>query len=61
MNIWLVKSHEPIWEYDKEESLGRMGKLTKALVGANHDVSLFTSSFDHTKKNIRLIKLVALT
>lgn len=52
MNIWLVKSHEPIWEYDKEESLGRMGKLTKALVGANHDVSLFTSSFDHTKKKI---------
>ena len=56
MNIWLVKSHEPIWEYDKEESLGRMGKLTKALVGANHDVSLFTSSFDHTKKKYKVDK-----
>jgi glycosyltransferase involved in cell wall biosynthesis len=53
MRIFVVCDHEPLPTDPGDRRLMRAGMLTAALARAGHDVTWFTSSFDHYRKRQR--------
>lgn len=50
MNIWLIKSGEPIPTNNNKTRLLRMGMIAEELKNRKHNILWFTSTFDHFKK-----------
>lgn len=50
MNIWLLKSGEPIYVVNNEKRLFRMGMIAEELNKRGHNVIWFSNTFDHFKK-----------
>jgi len=48
MNIWLIMSGEPLEQFGERPH--RIGMLSKMLVGQGHNVTWFTTSYDHQYK-----------
>lgn len=53
LRIWVVSDHEPLPIDPGDRRLMRVGMLTRALAGAGHQTTWFTSSFDHYLKRQR--------
>jgi glycosyltransferase involved in cell wall biosynthesis len=53
MRIWLVVSYEPLPGVDGDVRLLRYGMLGSRLAAQGHDVSFWTSTFDHVRKRHR--------
>lgn len=52
MKIWLIKTGEPL-PTEETKRLMRMGMIAQAAVKRGHEVILWTSSFDHLRRNHR--------
>ncbi len=50
MNVWLLKTGEPLPTNQNSERLLRMGMIANELNSRGHKINWFTSSFDHFKK-----------
>ncbi len=50
MNIWLLHASEPIPIANKGERLFRMGMIAEELSKRGHQITWFSSTFDHFKK-----------
>lgn len=50
MNVWLLKTGEPLPTNQNSERLLRMGMIANELNSRGHKITWFTSSFDHFKK-----------
>jgi glycosyltransferase involved in cell wall biosynthesis len=53
MNIWVIRDLEPLPTDPDDRRLMRTAMLCDALVEAGHEVTWFTSSFDHYRKRHR--------
>lgn len=53
MRIWLVVSYEPLPGVDGDVRLLRYGMLGSRLAALGHEVSFWTSTFDHVRKRQR--------
>lgn len=61
MRIWLVTIGEPLPVDGKDVRLYRAGILAQMLAGRGHNVTWWTSSFDHTHKRQRVEKNTTLS
>jgi glycosyltransferase involved in cell wall biosynthesis len=52
MNIWVIKTGEPIPAATQKERLRRMGTLTGQLLARGHEVVWWTSTVDHIRKEL---------
>lgn len=50
MNIWLIKANEPMPIIGTEQRMFRMGMLAEKLQKNNHNITWFSSTFDHFQK-----------
>src|SRR5688572_12390199 len=50
IKVWLVTAGEPLPLGKQEQRLLRAGLLARYLVAAGHEVTWWTSTFDHTSK-----------
>ena len=53
MNIWIITVGEPLPEDGNNVRLYRSGLLFKELTSADHNVTWWSSSFDHSQKKLR--------
>ena len=53
MKVWLITIGEPLPTDGTGERLLRSGLLAEQLTGSGHDVTWWTSSFDHVRKQFR--------
>lgn len=53
MKVWLVVVYEPIPDLDGDARSLRYGALAQTLAGDGHDVTLWTSNYNHVRKRHR--------
>lgn len=56
MRVWLVRDMEPLPTDPDDRRLMRAGMLCKALAARGHEVTWFTSTFDHYAKRQRMAR-----